>query len=161
MNPKVREAIQAVIDRCFFMNALCDRMVYVMQGHWFMKAFAKHLHEQVAHAYPSLADQLSEVLLGEGENVTRGAIEAQTQDYMSPTQLLETYQDEVLATRRIFGDAYYAAIDNREVGIASLLEDILEDFQEGLVAQAIHMAGKATQYGDNTAQIDSDAGVFF
>ena len=161
MDPKVRSAIQAAIDRCFAMNALCDRMYYVMKGHWYMKDFSQLFHEKVAHAFPAIADDLSDVLLGEGEDVTRGSMDAQAQAYTGPTQMMEIYRDEVLATRAVISDAYYAAFDRREPGAAALLEDILEDFQEGMVAQAIHMVGKAAQYGDNTAQIDSDAGLFF
>lgn len=146
MNPKVREAIQAVIDRCFFMNALCDRMAYVMQGQWFLTKFASEFHHKIAHAYPEWADKLGDILLGEGENVIRGAVESQAQDYQSPAQLLASYRDEVLATRRVLGDAYYTAFDNAEAGVAAVLADILEDFQEDMAAPAIRMAGKAAQY---------------
>ena len=161
MNPKVREAIQAVIDRCFFMNALCDRMVYVMQGQWFLTKFASEFHHKIAHAYPGWADKLGDILLGEGENVIRGAVESQAQDYQSPAQLLAVYRDEALATRRMIGDAYYAAFDNAEAGTAAVLADILEDFQEDMVARAILMAGKAARYGDNFAEFDSDTKLFF
>lgn len=160
MNPKVREAIQAVIDRCFFMNALCDRMVYVMQGQWFLTKFASEFHHKIAHAYPEWADKLGDILLGEGENVIRGAVESQAQDYQSPAQLLAVYRDEVLATRRMIGDAYYAAFDNAEAGIAAVLADILEDFQEDMAAPAIRMAGKAAQY-TTAAEFDSDTELFF
>lgn len=160
MNPKVREAIQAVIDRCFFMNALCDRMVYVMQGQWFLTKFASEFHHKIAHAYPEWADKLGDILLGEGENVIRGAVESQAQDYQSPAQLLAVYRDEALAARRMIGDAYYAAFDNAEAGIAAVLADILEDFQEDMVAPAIRMAGKAAQY-TTAAEFDSDTELFF
>ena len=160
MNPKVREAIQAVIDRCFFMNALCDRMVYVMQGQWFMTAFADKFHHKIAHAYPDWADKLGDILLGEGENITRGPVEAQAQDYQNPARLLVVYRDETLATRRMIGDAYYTAFDNAEAGVAAVLADILEDFQEDMVTYAILMAGKAAQY-TNAADVDSDAELFF
>ena len=160
MNPKVREAIQAVIDRCFFMNALCDRMAYVMQGQWFLTKFASEFHHKIAHAYPEWADKLGDILLGEGENVIRGAVESQAQDYQSPAQLLASYRDEVLATRRVLGDAYYAAFDNAEAGIAAVLADILEDFQEDMAAPAIRMAGKAAQY-TTAAEFDSDTELFF
>lgn len=161
MDPKVRSAIQAAIDRCFLMNSLCDRMYYVMKAQWYMKDFSKMFHEKVAHAYPAIADALSDVLLGEGEDVTRGAMDAQAQDYTGPTQLLEIYKEEVLATRAVISDAYYAAFDRREPGAAALLEDVLEDFQEDMVPQAVRMAGKAAQYGDNVHQIDNDADLFF
>ena len=160
MNPKVREAIQAVIDRCFFMNALCDRMVYVMQGQWFLTKFASEFHHKIAHAYPDWADKLGDILLGEGENVIRGPVESQVQDYQSPTQLLAVYRDEALATRRMIGDAYYAAFDNAEAAIAAVLADILEDFQEDIAAPAIRMAGKAAQY-TTAAEFDSDTELFF
>ncbi len=160
MNPKVREAIQAVIDRCFFMNALCDRMVYVMQGQWFLTKFASEFHHKIAHAYPEWADKLGDILLGEGENVIRGAVESQAQDYQSPAQLLAVYRDEALAARRMIGDAYYAAFDNAEAGIAAVLADILEDFQEDMAAPAIRMAGKAAQY-TTAAEFDSDTELFF
>ena len=39
--------------------------------------------------------------------------------------------------------------------------DILEDFQEDMVARAILMAGKAARYGDNFAEFDSDTKLFF
>ena len=161
MDPKVRSAIQSAIDRCFFMNALCDRMYYVMKGQWYMKEFSKLFHEKVAHAYPAIADALGDVLLGEAQDVTRGAMNSQAQDYTGPTQMLEMYRDEVLATRAMISDAYYAAFDYREPGVAALLEDVLEDYQEDMVSQAIRMAGKATQYGDNDHQIDNDADLFF
>ena len=160
MNPKVREAIQAVIDRCFFMNALCDRMAYVMQGQWFLTKFASEFHHKIAHAYPDWADKLGDILLGEGENVIRGPVESQAQDYQSPAQLLAVYRDEVLTTRRMIGDAYYAAFDNAEAEIAAVLADILEDFQEDMAAPAIRMAGKAAQY-TTAAEFDSDTELFF
>lgn len=161
MNPKVKDAIQAAMDRCFFMNAVCDRMVYVMQGQWFLTKFASEFHHKIAHAYPDWADKLGDVLLGEGENVTRGPVDAQAQDYQSPAQLLAVYRDEALATRRMIGDAYYAAFDNAEAGTAAVLADILEDFQEDMVAQAYLLAGKVAQYANNFAQIDSDYNIFF
>lgn len=161
MNPKVKDAIQAAMDRCFLMNAVCDRMVYVMQGQWFMTAFAGQFHHKIAHAYPDWADKLGDILLGEGENVTRGPVDAQAQDYQSPAQLLAVYRDEALATRRMIGDAYYAAFDNAEAGTAAVLADILEDFQEDMVAQAYLLAGKVAQYANNFSQIDSDYNIFF
>lgn len=161
MNPKVKDAIQAAMDRCFFMNAVCDRMVYVMQGQWFLTKFASEFHHKIAHAYPDWADKLGDILLGEGENVTRGSVDAQVQDYQSPAQLLASYRDEVLATRRVLGGAYYTAFDNTEAGVAAVLADILEDFQEDMVARAILMAGKAARYGDNFAEFDSDTKLFF
>lgn len=161
MNPKVRDAIQAAMDRCFTMNAICDRMVYVMQGQWFMTAFADKFHHQIAHAYPDLADKLGDILLGEGEDIARGPVDAQAQDYQSPAQLLAVYRDEALATRRMIGDAYYTAFDNAEAGVAAVLADILEDFQEDMVPQAYLLAGKVAQYANNFAQIDSDYNIFF
>lgn len=157
MNPKVKDAIQAAMDRCFLMNAICDRMVYVLRGQWFLGVFGDKFHHQVAHAYPGLADKLGDILLDEGENVTRGPISAQAQDYQSPAQLLAAYRDEVLTTRRVLGDAYYTAFDNAEAGVAAVLADILEDFQEDMVAPAICMAGLAAHYGENFAEFDSDA----
>ncbi len=56
---------------------------------------------------------------------------------------------------------YYAAFDNAEAGTAAVLADILEDFQEDMVARAILMAGKAARYGDNFAEFDSDTKLFF
>ena len=161
MSPKVRDAIQAAVDRCFAMNALCDRMVYIMLGPWYMQRFGDAFHERVAHAYPSLADKLSDVLLAEHETVIRGPIEPQAQGYAGPTEMLAAYRDAVLETRRIIGDAYYTAFDNAEAGAATLLEDILEDYQEGMVSQAYLLAGKAVQYENNFAQIDSDYNIFF
>lgn len=161
MNPKVRDAIQMAMDRCFSMNALCDRMVYVIEGQWFLTKFAGEFHHKIAHAYPDWADKLGDILLGEGENVTRGSVDAQAQDYQSPAQLLAAYRDEVLTTRRVLGDAYYTAFDNAEAGVAAVLADILEDFQEDMAARAILMAGKAARYGDNFAEFDSDTKLFF
>lgn len=160
MNPKVRDAIQMAMDRCFSMNALCDRMVYVMEGQWFLTKFAGEFHHKIAHAYPDWADKLGDILLGEGETVSRGAVESQAQDYQSPAQLLASYRDEVLATRRVLGDAYYTAFDNAEAGVAAVLADILEDFQEDMAAPAIRMAGKAAQY-TTAAEFDSDTELFF
>lgn len=161
MNPKVRDAIQMAMDRCFSMNALCDRMVYVMEGQWFLTKFAGEFHHKIAHAYPDWADKLGDILLGEGETVTRGPVDAQAQDYQSPAQLLAVYRDEALATRRMIGDAYYAAFDNAEAGTAAVLADILEDFQEDMAAPAIRMAGMAAHYGENFAEFDSDTELFF
>ena len=157
----MKDSIQAAMDRCFFMNAVCDRMVYVMQGQWFLTKFASEFHHKIAHAYPDWADKLGDVLLGEGENVTRGPGDAQAQHYQSPAQLLAGYREVALATRRMIGDAYYAAFDNAEAGTAAVLADILEDFQEDMVARAILMAGKAARYGDNFAEFDSDTKLFF
>lgn len=161
MNPKVRDAIQTAIDRCFQMNALCDRMAYIMLGTWYMQRFGSAFHERVAHAYPAIADKLSDVLLAEHEVVTRGAVVPQAQDYAGPTEMLAEYRDAVLETRRIIGDAYYTAFDNAEAGASILLEDILEDYQEDTVPQAYLLAGKAAQYENNFAQLDSDWDVFF
>lgn len=161
MNPKVRDAVQAAIDRCFQMNALCDRMVYIMLGPWYMQRFGSAFHEGVAHAYPAIADKLSDVLLAEHEVVTRGTVVPQAQDYAGPTEMMAEYRDAVLETRRIIGDAYYIAFDNAEAGAATLLEDILEDYQEDMVPQAYLLAGKVAQYANNFAQIDGDYNIFF
>ena len=127
----------------------------------YMQRFGRPFHEGGAHAYPAIADKLSDVLLAEHEVVTRGTVVPQAQDYAGPTEMLAEYRDAVLETRRIIGDAYYTAFDNAEAGAATLLEDILEDYQEDMVPQAYLLAGKATQYENNFAQLDSDCDVFF
>lgn len=92
MNPKVRDAVQAAIDRCFQMNALCDRMMYIMKSQWNLSIFADKFHHEIAHAYPAIADDLSDILLAEDEDVTRGAVEAQMQSYASITAMMEEYK---------------------------------------------------------------------
>lgn len=161
MNPKVRDAVQAAIDRCFQMNALCDRMMYTMKSQWNLSIFADKFHHEIAHAYPAIADDLSDILLAEDEDVTRGAVEAQMQSYAGITAMMEEYKAAALETRRIIGEAYYKAFDNAEPGAAALVADVLEDYQEGMVGQAFLLAGKIKQYNDSYAQIDKDAFVFF
>lgn len=161
MNPKVREAVQSAIDRCFTMNAICDRMVYVMSAQWSMSSFVDQFHYKIAHAYPVIADNLSDILLAEDEDVTRGPIETQAQTYSDITSMMEEYKAAVLETRRIIGDAYYKAFDNAEAGAAAMIEDVLEDYQEDMVAQAYLIEGKIKQYNNDYAQIDKDVFVFF
>ena len=161
MNPKTSFAIQTAIDKCFQMNAICDRMVYVMKSQWNLSAFADKFHDQIAHAYPNIADSLSNILLAEDEDVTRGPLEAQTQGYPNIGVMMDQYKAAVLETRRLIGDAYYKAFDNNEPGAASLVQDVLEDYQENMVGQAFLLAGKVLQYNNNYTQIDKDVFVFF
>lgn len=160
MNEQVRMAMQTAIDRAFQMNAMCDRMVYVMKIKMHLVKFADRFHHDVAHKYPVLADELADIVLGQDAEVVRGPVEAQEQTWDSLVKMMAEYRAAAEDTRQLIGDAYYKAFDNAEAHTAALVADVLEDYEE-MVRQAIIFEHKAVQYGPDLHGFDNDTATIF
>lgn len=142
MDRQTIDAVQTAIDRCFQMNAMADTVYYALEVD-FVNKHAEDFHHDQAHAYPKIADDLGNILIGRGIKPRRGNVIAQSQTWATPADALNEYRDAAFETERIIGAAYYKALDSSEAGAAAQIADILEDFAEDIVAKAVAIAKHA------------------
>ena len=142
MDRQTIDAVQVAIDRCFQMNAMADAVYYALATD-FADKHAEEFHHEQAHAFPKIADDLGNILIGRGIKPRRGDVAAQNQSWTTPAAALAEYRDAVFGTEQIIGDAYYKAHDKSDAGVAAQLADILDDFAKDMVAKAVAIAKHA------------------
>lgn len=160
VQPKTKQSVMKSIKKAFQMNALVDRMVYVLQVKFAMVQASDKLHHELAHKYPLLADQLADPLLDFNEDVFRPSVEEESKDYVSIVNIFEELLTETVAFNSILRDARETADELGDANIRVTMDKIIEGYQP-FIKQAIILRDKAVLYADDIKCFDRDFDIFW
>lgn len=160
VQPKTKQYVMKSIKKAFQMNALIDRMVYVLQVKFAMVQASDKLHHELAHKYPLLADQLADPLLDFNEDVFRPSVEEESKDYASIVSVFEELLTETVALNGILRDAREAADEAGDSNIRVAMDKVIESYQP-YIKQAIVLRDKAVLYADDIKCFDKDFNLFW
>lgn len=73
MTDETRKALNDVLTQAFLLNMICDNLVYEIDYEVYPQT-ASLVHENYAHYWPALADQISDLMLRLNARPFRGAI---------------------------------------------------------------------------------------
>ena len=157
MNKKTIAEVKKAVAEMFQMNAWLDRVVYYLEAEAAMPVLSGKLHE-LAHRYPLMADELTELLTRLAIRTDRPGTEKDETDWSLPGALTEI-RGRVEKAENLLGDTYYAAWDEGDVFAAERVAKVIAENHE-ILEKAVLLEQKAGKYRDFMA-MDADSETFW
>lgn len=160
MSERTSGAIDKIVQRMFFMNRICDNIVSNMSVNWSMSKAAEIFHKGIAHKYPLIADQYSEIQ--DRFNVRTKYLETPSDvtEYNNLIDAMQRVLDELLITNDIIIDAIEIAKQEQDINVKVLLEKNLAALTP-YINQHILLRDKAIAYNNNYTAFDHDFEDFY
>lgn len=160
MSDRTKHAIDLIVQRMFYMNRIMDNLVSNMAITWSMYKATDVVHHKLAHLYPIIADNYSDIQ--QKFNVRTFYLEtpADTVEYSSMLEAFQRALDEVMITNDVIADAIEIACSEGDINVRVLLEKNMADLQD-VIEQHITLRDKAAQYGDDYKSFDNHIDTFF
>lgn len=154
------DALHVLTGKMFQQNRDWDSAMSVLKVNFTCDNVVKYVHPYIAHAYPILADRVTEILemfniLAIYPATTDGYI-----DYVDVLSVMERMLEKTLDLQNAVMGAMEVAIANKDYLVKVELDKILLEMNQQ-VSQIILMRDKALQYGDNIVGYDHDFDTFF
>lgn len=148
------EALNEFLGKCFQMNSFCDNIAYNL-GYKKMVNTEPIFHEKFAHAFPALADIVSELMLKMEARPIRKALNEDAYEYESNLLMFADLKDAVDKFRRDIIKVIEISEINDDYEIKIDMENFLSEFKKYL-DQVNTWNMKAIQYGENVEKFDHD-----
>lgn len=139
--------LNELLREFFKMNSFCDNVAYWFAANRYYHA-SKIYHEEMAHKWPEIADELTGVMDKLGARAVRLGFEGDAKEYNSPTEALaETVQMIEWIRGRVLGtlEELDFSIQNKEIQLK--LEDICQE--------VLDLLYKANLWYDYMSQYDA------
>ena len=153
------EELYRLVQECFQMNRFWDRAVSVMSVDFAMPVASNAIHLNIAHAYPLLADRISEILDKVNIKTDYNETVADNSNYSNLTEVFEKAYELTKQLYNHLKEVLASAQAKHESHVVVALIDFQKLFSE-FVAQSILLKDKAKQYS-SYAEFDKDFGTFF
>ena len=143
-----QDAVMELIKQCWIKDRLLDRAVSVLGVKFAMSNLSKYIHEDIAHYFTALSDQIGELCLERYNiSVLYGATPAGYEDYESVEDIITTVKEQVIEFQSMFIATCRIAFDNNDLHVFADLQDLLEDYNP-IVEQMILVDDKMRFYGE-------------
>ena len=142
-------ALYDMIGQCFQYNRWLDRLVSVLGVKFACNNVAGLIHNDMAHAFPLLADSIGETCL-ERYNipVEYQATPSGKQDYESVMEIMAELESKVIDFQNMFIALLKVAFENNDLHVYAELMDMMEEVNK-FVEQVILLNDKAKAYGED------------
>lgn len=162
VNLKLNEALNTLVGDMFALNRMFDRAVSVLDVKFAMKNTVKFLHPNVAHAFPRLADVISEYQSSRNELTVYPQTPIGNEEYSSLSELFFTLSDSVQKVEMNIAKSIELADEVKDKTTCAFLHDFILEFSK-YTAQMLILKDKIGMYGDTSfayTQFDSDFDKF-
>lgn len=138
------EALDVLVGKMFDLNRSFDRAVSWMQNVFSMPQAADIIHHKLAHLFPLLADELTEIK--DRYNITSVYPETHrdAREYSDLRVMFETLLKECSDGYEMIVKVEDIAVSNKDRNVMADLIDFMEDYNE-LMGQVITLRDKAVQ----------------
>lgn len=159
--------LNSIVQYCFNINRMYDAGGSVLGIKFMMDNYLQKYHHKVFHAFPVMADLVSDVQANYNTITTYLPTIQGRNDYESPLEFFEDVLDYMLEAQKYVRDTVeYALIiaDNDPTGTSYVIAKALDKFAKLLarfIGQAILLRDKAQMYGNdnfNIQMLDADIG---
>lgn len=155
------ENINLIIQAMFNHNRSWDRALGVLGVDFAFDNFVKVFHTGLAHLYPLVADNFSDILLRYNIAPKYYETKSDTRTYVTMLDFFQTNLEEHEATYELIKKSIKEALDNGDYNVEADLKHLLRMWNR-FIAQAILLRDKAQVYGeDNKAMFDGFADQFY
>ena len=149
-------ALDEMSCRLFWMNKKLDRMKAVLSVKFSMPTFSDFIHLELAHKYPLLADQITDIQDMFNQEYFYLGVEGATEDYGTVLEMMEKLHEWTLETNDQLNELIGTAFANRDFNVYWMLGEFSAEYSK-YVANAILLRDKARMYGDKYAEMDYES----
>jgi len=118
------DAVHKVFDYAFKVNSICDNIVYYLDISENQPSFQRWFHENIAHAFPQLADKVQTFGSLRNDRFHRGEVTESSKEYVSTSEAMEDFVMAMTTFETLTTEAIKVAIKNQDFAY----EDFLRDF---------------------------------
>lgn len=155
------KAVHELNTKCFYLNRYYDTAMDTLAIDFVCVNAESLIHEYMAHAFPTLADELNHKCLGAFNIKTHyGLTPAGDWEWNNLVSMMEGLMSETIDLQNMFMGAIKIAQDNNDYLIVVELNELLRKVNT-IVEQIILLKDKAEQYGEDYKGFDKDIDVFF
>lgn len=155
ISEKLNKGLDDIVTKFFYLNRIADRGVSVIDVKFVMNNSAQIIHQKLAHAFPLIADEVSEFQGKRGCLTIYGLTPLDDTDYASPMDFFERLMGEMLVAEALVGDAIELAIEEDDYTTRAFLQKFLVDLIPYTHACMI-IVDKARAYGGDWMRFDHD-----
>lgn len=162
INKELNNILNILVGDMFSLNRLFDRAVSILDVKYTMKNTVKYVHPQIAHAFPALADKISEYQASRGELTIYPQTPLGNDDYVSVSEVFDVLFKAVHKVEMNICESIKFACDANDRVTKVFLEGFLMDFAK-YTEQMMIINDKVKMYGDTPfayTQLDSDFDKF-
>lgn len=153
ISSKTIKEINLVSQQCFWINRVIDRAVSVMSTKFGLAQTSKVIHQELAHKYPILADDVNEILDMFNEGIDYLNTPENRFDYDNIVELFQTILDENIALYELTKRAINVARLEGDINVESHLLDFARTLNS-YVAICITLRDKAQEMEFNLSLFD-------
>lgn len=144
--------LDEIVTKCFLGNRIADRGMSILSVKFAMNKTEKHLHPELAHKFPQLADVVSE-FQGSRNNLTfYGATPEDKSDYSHPSEFFEKMLDYMYDLETLIAESADAAKEE-DFATYSFLVKFMPKISE-VTAQCVLLADKMQMYKNDLMGFD-------
>lgn len=158
ISDKLNSDLDLILAKCFEVNRISDRIMTTLGVKFAMNRTVKFLHPKFAHAFPLLADKISDYQ-GSRNNLTfYGATPADGTIYNSPMECFKRMLEYTIELESMVGEVLDYARDEDPVTCV-FLEHFLRKLNP-YTSQCLLLIDKSESYKENWALFDADVKKF-
>ena len=157
VSQNTQNALMEIIKQCFTENRFFDRFVSVLGVKFACNNMAELIHQNIAHYFPNLSDQIGELCLERYNiSVEYGATPEGKEDYNSVTEMMQVLEDRIIDFQNMLIAVEKIAFENNDLQVFADLSNLMVGYSP-IVEQAILLNDKMGYYGeDRIMAMDKD-----
>lgn len=153
-------ALDKMSQRFFWMNKKLDRIKSVLDVDFTMPVLSGLIHENLAHKYPLLADEINDIQEKFNYSANYLGVEGATEEYSTVLEMMEKLHTWTVETNEQLNQTIEVAKRNGDWNVFWKLSPISIQYSD-YISNAILLKDKAMGYGNNLMAMDKDSPVWW
>ena len=146
---ELNRKLNALVTHAFYLNRILDRDMSLLSVKFKMLNSAKILHPKFAHAFPALADNISDYQDSRGMLTVYGVTPLADFDFENPIQMFVNIREEFVKYQDMVEDVIDSAIAEKDHATKIFLDGYLSKLVP-FIASADNIVEVAIAYGNDT-----------
>lgn len=156
IHERTLKALDEMSQRFFWMNKKLDRMKSVLDVDFTMPILSGLVHENLAHEYPLIADEVNDIQEQFNYSANYLGVEGATEDYNSVIEMMEQLHTWTIETNNMLNNTMKVAFDEGDMNVYWKLVPISVEYSK-YISNSILLKDKAMGYGNNLMAMDKDS----
>jgi hypothetical protein len=153
ISEKTKQKIYDLVSAQFQLNRYFDRAMSVLDTKFAMNKFVLLAHPKLAHIYPLVADEYSDILIRWNYPVIYDTTYRDDTEYASPMEFFEGQLERHLLIYDLINESITVAIENKDTNVEVDLKHLLRQWNR-FIGQSYLLRDKAKSANGNWAMFD-------
>ena len=156
IHDKTLRGLDEMSRRLFWMNKKIDRMKSIISVKFVMPILGNLIHLELAHKYPLLADEISDIQEMFNFDANYLGVEGATEDYYNMIEVCDTLVRWTCETNDQLNELIKVSAEEGDMNVYWMLGKFSTEYSK-YIENALLLQDKANQYGDNYHAFDKDS----